>query len=281
MHNQRARFSNHGVHMTFKFKVAAVALAISAVGAAHAQKAPQPDYTLSANVGAVSQYRFRGMEQTSGAPALQAAVDFAHKSGFYAGAFTSNVTWVRDLNGASSGTQEVNAFGGYKAEIAKDFTLDVGYIHYMYLNNDSGARGTIGANSYTNANTNEGYVGLTYGIFNVKMYQSFGNFLGNINSDASTYYELNINLDLGNGLTLVPHVGRQSIKPTTNADYTDYSLALNKDFGKGWSASLTAIATSADDRAGAFYRTTPANNPDKVDRFLGSNTAVLGVKYTF
>jgi len=267
--------------MTFKFKVAAVALAISALGAAHAQKAPQPDYTLSANVGAVSQYRFRGMEQTSGEPALQAAVDFAHKSGLYAGAFTSNVSWVRDVNGASSGTQEVDLFVGYKANLAKDLTLDVGYIHYMFLNNDSGARGTPGQTLYTGADTNESYLGLTYGIFNVKMYQSQGNFLGNIRSDASTYYELNINLDLGNGLTLVPHVGRQSVKPTTNGDYTDYSLALNKDFGKGWSASLTAIATSADDRAGAFYRTTPANNPGRVDRFLGSSTAVLGVKYSF
>ena len=267
--------------MTFKFKVAAAAVAFLAIGAAQAQKAPVPDYTLSANVAGVSQYRFRGMEQTSGAPALQAGVDFAHKSGFYAGAFTSNVTWVRDYAGATSGTQEVDLFAGYKANLAKDLTLDVGFIEYMFLNNNSGASGTPGANSYTGVDTTEGYVGLTYGMFNVKMSQSFGNFMGNIRSDASTYYELNINLDLGNGLTLVPHVGRQTIKPTTNGDYTDYSLALNKDFGKGWSASLTAIATSADDRAGAFYRTVPASNPDRVDRFLGSSTAVLGVKYTF
>jgi uncharacterized protein (TIGR02001 family) len=281
MHNQKAIFSNHGVHMTFKFKVAAAAVAFLAIGAAQAQKAPEPNYTLSANVGAVSQYRFRGIEQTSGAPALQAAVDFAHKNGFYAGLFTSNVTWVRDVNGASKGNQELDLFVGFKSELAKDLTVDVGYIHYKFIDNDSGERGTRGAGSWANADTNEGYVGLTYGIFNAKMSQSYGNFLGNIRSDASTYYELNATFDLGNGLTLVPHVGRQTIKPTTNADYTDYSLALNKDFGKGWSASLTAIATSADDRAGAFYRTVPASNPDRVDRFLGSSTAVLGVKYTF
>jgi len=267
--------------MTFKFKVAAAAVAFLAIGAAQAQKAPEPNYTLSANVGAVSQYRFRGIEQTSGAPALQAAVDFAHKNGFYAGLFTSNVTWVRDVNGASKGNQELDLFFGFKSELAKDLTVDVGYIHYKFIDNDSGERGTRGAGSWANADTNEGYVGLTYGIFNAKMSQSYGNFLGNIRSDASTYYELNATFDLGNGLTLVPHVGRQTIKPTTNADYTDYSLALNKDFGKGWSASLTAIATSADDRVGAFYRTVPASNPDRVDRFLGSSTAVLGVKYTF
>jgi len=267
--------------MTFKFKVAAAAVALLAVGAAQAQKAPEPDYTLTANVGAVSQYRFRGIEQTSGAPALQAGLDFAHKNGFYAGLFTSNVTWVRDFNGASKGNQELDFFGGFKSELAKDLTVDVGYIHYKYIDNDSGARGTLSANNYTNADTNEGYVGLTYGIFSAKMSQSFGNFLGNIRSNGSTYYEMSANFDLGNGLTLVPHVGRQTIQPTTNADYTDYSLALNKDFGNGWSTSLTAIATSADDRTGAFYRTVPANNPDRVNRFLGNSTAVLGVKYTF
>ena len=267
--------------MTFKFKVAAAAVAFLAVGAVQAQKAPEPDYTLSANVGAVSQYRFRGMEQTSGAPALQAAVDFAHKNGFYAGLFTSNVTWVRDLNGASKGNQELDLFVGFKSELAKDLTVDVGYIHYKYIDNDSGAAGTLGANSFTNADSNEGYVGLTYGIFNAKMSQSYGNFLGNNRSDGSTYYELNATFDLGNGLTLVPHVGRQTIKPTTNADYTDYSLALNKDFGNGWSAALTAITTSADDRTGAAYRTSSGSNPDHVTRFLGSSTAVLGVKYTF
>ena len=46
------------------------ALAVS--GAAFAQtKAPEPDYTLSFNVGAVTDYRFRGISQTSLKPALQ------------------------------------------------------------------------------------------------------------------------------------------------------------------------------------------------------------------
>src|SRR5665811_1106927 len=59
-------------------------------------KAPEPDFTLSYNVGVTSDYRFRGIAQTSTDPALQAGVDFAHKSGFYLGAWGSNISWIKD-----------------------------------------------------------------------------------------------------------------------------------------------------------------------------------------
>ena len=266
--------------MTFKFKVAAAAVALLAIGAAQAQKAPVPDYTLSANVGAVSQYRFRGIEQTSGAPALQAGVDFAHKNGFYAGAWTSNVTWVQDLNGANSGSREVDYFLGFKTSMS-DVAVDVGYIRYSFPGNSSGAQGTLGAGLFSNADTNEAYLGLGYGIFNFKYSQSVGDFLGNIKSGGSKYYDLSLNFDLGNGFVLVPHVGRQTVSNVANnaADYNDYALTLNKDFGNGWSASIAAVGTDA--KEGGPYSTVPQLNPGKVNRFLGSSAGVLGVKYTF
>ena len=69
--------------------VLATLLASSAVMAQ--TKAPEPDYTLSYNVGAVNDYRFRAIAQTSTNPALQAGIDYAHKSGFYLGTWTSNI----------------------------------------------------------------------------------------------------------------------------------------------------------------------------------------------
>jgi len=272
--------------MTFKFKVAAAAVALLAVGAAQAQKAPEPDYTLTANVGAVSQYRFRGIEQTSGAPALQAGVDFAHKNGFYAGVFTSSVKWVRDMNGATSGEREVDYFLGFKTAVS-DINFDFGAIQYQYPGNNSGVTGTPGAANYTDANTTEIYVGVSYGVASFKVSNATSNFLGNKNSSGAKYYDLALNFDLGSGMTLVPHIGFQTIPgalsngyTTSNAgDYTDYSLTLNKDFGNGWSASLAYVGTNA--QQGGFYQTNANNNPDSVNRFLGSNAGVLGVKYTF
>jgi uncharacterized protein (TIGR02001 family) len=266
--------------MTFKFKVAAVAMAISAVGAAHAQKAPEPDYTLAFNVGAVSQYRFRGIEQSSGQPELQAGVDFAHKNGFYAGAWTSGVNWVRDFNGANSGEREIDYFLGFKVPVS-DITFDIGAIKYTYPGNDSGAPSTLGGGLFTNADTTEVYLGINYGITSFKLSHATSDFLGNRNSSGSRYYEFAVNLDLGNGLTLVPHMGRQIVQGValSAGDYTDFSLTLNKDFGNGWSASVAAIGTNA--QQGGFYSTIPTANPGRVDRFLGSNTGVVGVKYTF
>src|SRR6476661_4269067 len=130
--------------MNFKATVLLASLVLS--GAAFAQtKAPEPDYTLSYNVGAVTDYRFRGIAQTSKKPAIQGGVDFAHKSGAYLGAWASNVRWVKDFNGATKGSYELDLYGGYKFEIMKDLTGDVGLITYRYPGNNSGAAGTPGA----------------------------------------------------------------------------------------------------------------------------------------
>src|SRR6476469_7985218 len=37
-------------------------------------KAPEPEYTLAFNAGLVSDYRFRGIAQTSGKPAIQGGI---------------------------------------------------------------------------------------------------------------------------------------------------------------------------------------------------------------
>lgn len=225
--------------------------------------APTPDYTLSYNVGVTSDYRFRGISQTTFDPALQAGVDFAHKSGVYLGVWGSNVSWIKDFAGAKDGNLEIDLYGGYKGEISKDFTYDLGVITYQYPSN----------NAPVNANTTEVYGALTYSIVTAKFSQSTGNFVANANSSGSQYFEVAANFDLGSGFSLTPHVGRQTIPNQTNnsGDYTDYSLTLTKDFGNGLTASIAAIGTNAKD---AFY---------KVGRFdnLGKDAVVVGLKYSF
>src|SRR4051812_16633486 len=104
-------------------KTIATSLLIAVSSTALAQSAsPEPDYTLTFNVGAVSDYRVRGIAQTSFKPALQAGADFAHKSGFYAGTFASNVRWVKEFNGASKGAVEVDLYGGFRDAINSAFS---------------------------------------------------------------------------------------------------------------------------------------------------------------
>ena len=62
---------------------AAVAITLAAP-AAYAQ--------FSANIGAVTDYRFRGVSQTKNSLALQGGLDYAHSSGLYVGTWLSTVS---------------------------------------------------------------------------------------------------------------------------------------------------------------------------------------------
>jgi len=251
--------------MNFKTKSILV-LATALVGTATMAQtaAAEPESTLSFNVGVVSDYRFRSVAQTSFKPALQGGVDFAHKSGVYVGAWASNVSWIKDYVGATDGTTEIDLYGGYKGEIAKDFTFDIGVITYQYPGNTADK-------VLVNANTTEVYGALTFGIATVKYSQSTGNFIANPNSSGSAYLELAATFDLGGGFSLTPHVGRQTIPNNSTGDYTDFSLALGKDFGGGLTGSLTAYSTDTKD---AFYKVGTFDN-------LGKSTLAVGLKYSF
>lgn len=227
--------------------------------------AAEPASSLSFNVGVTSDYRFRSIAQTSFKPALQAGVDFAHASGFYVGAFGSNVSWIKDYVGATDGTLEVDLYGGYKGEIAPGLNFDLGVITYQYPNNTADR-------VLVNANTTEVYGALTYGIVTVKYSQATSNFIANVDSKGSAYLEAAVAFDLGGGFSLTPHVGRQTITNQGGmGDYTDYALTLGKDFGNGLTASLAAVTTDAKD---AFYKVGGFDN-------LGKNAVTVGLKYTF
>ena len=238
-------------------------LASTAAMAQSAAPAPEPDYTVSFNAGVTSDYRFRGISQTSLDPALQAGADFSHKSGFYAGVWGSNVKWIKEYSGATDGSLEVDVYGGYKGAITQDIGFDLGVARYQYPGNTTP----------TNANTTEIYAALTYAMVTGKYSRSTGNFAATPDSKGSAYLEFAANFDLGSGFTLTPHVGRQTIRNVAKdaGDYTDYSLTLGKDFGNGLTASLMAVGTNADK---TYYT-------DLHGRFLGKKALVVGVKYTF
>jgi uncharacterized protein (TIGR02001 family) len=280
---------------TTSFKLTALALigllamdmATAQTAPAAAPKAPEPDYALAYNAGVVSDYRFRGISQTSKGAAVQAGLDLTMKNGFYAGAWASNVKWVRSYNGASKGQLELDVYGGYKGEIAKDLTYDLGAIAYVYPGNNSGAAGTLGDGTGTggvvNATTKEIYGAVTSGIFTAKYSRSIGTFLGFKESSGSSYIDFSAAVDLGNGLTLTPHVGYQKVTGTTSGNtatnhalygYTDYALSLAKDMGNG--LTLTATATSTNAKS-VNYTEYPAFG----EKIISKSAFFVGAKYSF
>jgi uncharacterized protein (TIGR02001 family) len=268
--------------MNFKSKLVLALLATSS--AAFAQTAPAaaaPEVTY--NVGVVSQYRYRGIAQTHGDAALQGGIDYANASGFYAGAWGSTIKWIKDNAAAApqsdvKGKLEVDMYAGYKGEAA-GIGYDFGYLRYEYVKNTLERTG--GGGVYTNANTEEVYGALTFGVVTAKYSYSLGDLFGARNSNGSTYTDLSANFDLGNGYTLVPHVGRQVVNnDALNANYTDYALTLNKDMGNGLSVSLSAITTNGQGKttdnagAGGYYRSAKGYDTAK-------NALVAGIKYSF
>lgn len=203
------------------------------------EAAPAPASPLSFNVGVVSDYLFRGVSQTHGGAALQGGVDYAHPSGFYVGAWASTITWVKDYLG--DGRVEIDVYGGYKNSFATDWGYDVGFITYNYPGHGSAITGIL-----ANPNTQEVYAALSYKWLSAKYsYATSSHFIGwygGSNYDGKTrgsdYLELNANYDMGDGWTLVGHVGHQKVKNYStrlydSASYNDWKIGVTKDVGFG------------------------------------------------
>ena len=229
--------------------------------------APAPDYTVSFNAGVTTDYRFRGIAQTSTKPALQVGADFTHKDGFYLGAWGSNVSWIKDYVGATKGSLEVDLYGGYRGDTGMGVTYDVGLITYQYPSNTAAA-------VLANANTTEVYGAVTYSVVTAKYSRSVTNFIANPDSKGSQYFEVAAAFDLGNGYSVTPRIGHQWVANVAGdaGDYTDYGVTLGKDFGNGLSASVAAIGTNVKSKT--FYT-------DTKGRFLGKDALVVSVKYSF
>ena len=134
-----------------------------ALGGLNTAIAADPN-TFSANIGAVSNYMWRGVTQTQDGPAVQGGLDYAHASGFYAGLWASNVDWNNEgapqevtiladpttasgfqedsagnLVGTTAGSSNPNSpnyeldfYLGYGAKINDEWKWDLNAILYAY-----------------------------------------------------------------------------------------------------------------------------------------------------
>jgi uncharacterized protein (TIGR02001 family) len=240
-----------------KLKLAILVSTLIASGAALAQTAPEPDYTLSYNIGAVTDYRYRGISQSRLKPAVQGGADFSHKSGFYLGTWASSIKWIRDAGGDARA--EVDLYGGYKTTVGP-VGLDVGALRYLYPNSDLPV----------SPNTTELYAAGTWGPATLKYSHAVTNLFGFVDSEKSYYVDLSATFDTGFwGLTLTPHVGYQKVKNNDPFTYTDYSITVAKEFMPGLVGSLMFVDTDNDN-----YLAPNGKN-------LGKAGVVLGVKYSF
>ena len=260
--------------MELKIAQTMVLVALAVSGAAFAQtKAPEPDYTLSYNVGVVTDYRYRGISQSARKPALQGGIDWSHKSGFYLGAWGSTIRWIKDSSfpplATAKGPVELDLYGGYKGSINDTFSYDVGGLQYWYVNNSY--KNITG----TNANTFELYGAITAGPATLKYSHSLTDLFGTPNSKGSGYLDLSASFDVGGGVTVAPHIGHQKVKNWSDGSYTDYSLTVNKDFD-GLVLSAGVVGTNWKSHLGFPYTLPGSGTKD-----LAKAGVVVGLKKNF
>jgi len=260
-----------------------------------ADAAPAPDLTVAYNVGLYSQYIFRGMTQTNRKPALQGGVDLTHSSGFYLGAWGSNISWLTDKTGVtpnasspsyytSGGSLEIDLYGGYRhtfESIGSGLGIDIGALQYWYP-------GKLDSVNYADANTTELYGALSYGWLQAKYSQvvsddawGWGKIDASTNKADGTYYaELNATIPVGDlvggdvlkGVTVLAHYARQDFDGKSNqaASYNDWKLGLQKSFDSGVNI-------------GAYYTDTNAAKSSwtYAGKNIGDSTGTAYIQKTF
>ena len=249
------------------------ALALSGlVGApATAVAAEESPHSLSANVGMTSNYVFRGISQTGGDPAIQGGLDYAHSSGVYVGTWASNVGWLEDYQGYTSGNVEIDVYAGFRNDIGDTgLSYDVGAIQYIY----PGKKGTV-----TKADTSELYASLGWKWFTAKYSHYVSDeVFGFSNAKNSSYLDISASVPIAEtGLTAGAHWGTFKFKNNGDQDYDDWKISLAYDMGK-----LSKV--TSDVTVGVAYTDTNAKRSkwtDNNSEFLGKNTTTVWISKSF
>jgi len=231
--------------------------------AADAPAAP-PYVTATTNINLVSDYRFRGIDQTWGKPAVQGGADLTLANGVYAGVWASNVSG----NSTPGGSLETDWYAGYNGKFNDDFGFTVGGYGYVYpgANVDKSAcpsaayPAPCGTLPSQGLNTFELNAGVSWKWISYKLSVSTGDYFGANKStgysgktSGTLYHDLTATWAITDDISLVGHVGHTDVKATyagIDPDYTDYRVTLGKTFTGGWSVSAAGAGASND----RFYR---------------------------
>ncbi|WP_432470158.1 TorF family putative porin [Amphritea sp. HPY] len=180
---------------------------------------------VSGTVGFTSDYRFRGISQTGGDPALQGSLDVAFDNGVYAGLWGSNIDYGDDAH------LELDYYIGHSASISDELEYDASIVYYQYPGDDA------------DSNYAEVFLGLNYKSF------SFLYAIANDAEDSSLYGQyvaLDYSNDVSEVISLNLHAGYSfgdAFEP--DEEYSDYSIGISGSF-QGLDLAADYITTDAD-----------------------------------
>ena len=179
--------------------VVAVFLGFATVGTTFAD-------SLEWNIGATSQYLWRGMSQGSGA-AVQGGLDYSADNGFSIG------TWVSNVDFGDDTTYELDGYFGYSIG-----PVSLGYIYYAYPDGDDLDFSEISISAEVGA--------FTFGVYVL----ADADWEADLGDDP--YFFIDTGFPIREGLDLGLHVGHYDYE-AGDAE-TDYGLTLSiGDFSFG------------------------------------------------
>ena len=213
-------------------------LALLAVAAAAAAAPALAEGEWSGNVALTSDYKFRGITQTDGAPMVSGGFDWASDS-FYVG------TWASGVDFGDGTSTEIDVYAGFTPSVGA-FDFDIGAIYYMYPDapdepeqNFVEIYGGVGT---TLAETVD--VGASIAYSPEFYYETGGAF----------YYAATAGIPLGEMFGLDASVGFSQFSDLDDADYMDYSVGLTTS-AEGFDFDLRYIGTDLDDDDGSLVFT--------------------------
>ncbi len=214
---------------------------------------------VSMNLGATSNYLWRGITQTSDKPAISGGIDYSHDSGFYAGAWVSNVDWTEDSSTPTANqvaNYETDLYLGFSGEFS-EFSYDVGYIYYAYPIDGAG-----NTNNAVKADFGEIYGILGWKMLNLSLYKQVNQEAGGNHKNEAYYVSLDGSWDLGNNYSvkgLVGYYGGNLVKDTFGDKYTHFSVGVTKSTDLG-DLSLELSKVSGLNRSYGTAPNTTTNN---------------------
>lgn len=210
--------------------VAASGALLSASLLASAPAVAQGPWSYSANIGAVSNYIWRGVSQTDDQPAIQGGLDLSHDSGFYAGTWASNVDF-----GADEANYELDFYGGYDFTLPNDdFSLGLNTIYYAYPDGESDI-------DFWEIGISGGYKWVSLGI----QYTAWGDSDNEdtLFDEGDLYYNIGVDVPLAEGFGFGAFAGyydfHNDLVADVNADYSHWGATISKEAGEFGSFNFT------------------------------------------
>lgn len=208
-------------------------------------------HSVSANIGVVSNYLWRGVTQTMDDPAVQGGVDYAHASGLSAGTWVSNIDW-----GGDDPNYELDLYGAYGGSVNDDFSYELGTIYYAYPDGRDSDFWEVSASAT--------YKWLTLGL----AYTISGENDGGLFDDGDVYYHGGFEYDsLPYDLAFSLRAGYYDFRndretlvggsESESADYWHYGASLSKEAGDFGTFSLNWDQNNGDPDSPGGYDNDP------------------------